>query len=213
MSTNILIVDDSEFDRQLLMSAFKKKTQFNVLQASNGNECLEIVKSTKVDLVLLDIMMSGIQGNQILQEIRKKFNPIELPVIMVTAKQDATDVIDCLRKGANDYITKPVNYEVTISRMNTHLKLSELSREMAKVKELAVLDALITTYQHEINNPLAIAIACLGSTRFSQDKVLEKLKTSLWRLADVVKKINDLSLKKDIEFENYTNSTKTLKIG
>lgn len=213
MSVNILIVDDSEFDRQLLVNAFQKKTNFNIIQASNGKECLKIVNSTKIDLILLDIMMLGMQGNQILQEIRKKFNLIDLPVIMVTAKHDATDVIGCLKLGANDYITKPVNFEVTLTRVNTHLRLSALSKEMIKANERAALDALITTYHHEINNPLAIAIAYLGPTRLSQDKVLEKLKTSLWRLAEVVKKINDLTLKKDIEFVTYTDSTKTLKIS
>ncbi len=208
----ILIVDDSEFDRNLLKNAFSRKGQFKFLEANDGLHSLVVLANNSVDLVLMDIMMPGTFGSQILLKIREKFNPIELPIIMVTSKIDSSDVIECLHNGANDYITKPVNFEVAISRIMTHLKLADLSMEMAKLKEITALDAMITTYNHEINNPLSIAISYLNNSLLKDEKVVEKLRTALWRIADVVKKIREVSDKKETKFGTYSGSTKMIKI-
>ena len=151
----VLIVDDSEFDRQLLGKAFARKDKFQTLEAASGVECLRCLDEQPVDLVLLDILMPGSVGTEVLTEIRKKFNPIELPIIMVTSRADVSDVIGCLKCGANDYITKPVNFEVATSRILTHLTLGDLSRKMTRLQEKSALNAMVTTYNHEINNPLA----------------------------------------------------------
>jgi PleD family two-component response regulator len=208
----ILIVDDSEFDRQLVHNALSKKGRFKVIEANSGNQCLEIVESQKIDLILMDIMMPGTYGTQILEKIREKFNPIELPIIMITAKSDATDIIGSLQNGANDYITKPVNFSIAICRILTHLQLAELSHEMSRLKGLAALDAMISTYNHEINNPLAIAVACLNKPNWTSSSNVEKLKAALWRVGDIVKKIRAVTEKKEIEYEDYTKITKMVKI-
>ncbi len=128
----------------------------------------------------------------------------------MTSKADTVDVINSLRSGANDYITKPVNFEIALSRINTHLKLSEVSKEMAKLQELAALDAMIATYNHEINNPLAIAIGYLEQQDLNS--VREKLSSSMWRIADIVKKIKTVSEKKEIEYQSYAGTTKTFSL-
>lgn len=208
----ILIVDDSEFDRQLLSKALTAKGGFKIMEARSGDQCLEILSTQKIDLILMDIMMPGTFGTEVLIKIREKNNPIELPIIMVTSKADASDVIGCLQSGANDYITKPVTFSVAVSRISTHLRLAEVSREMARLQEMAALDAMITTYNHEINNPLAIAIACLNAPSLKDEVVIERLKSSLWRVADIVKKIRSVTEKKEAEYELYTNSSKMVKV-
>jgi DNA-binding response OmpR family regulator len=211
-SRTVLIVDDSEFDRSLLVRVLEKNGNFNTLQTNSGEECLEILRTQKVHLILLDIMMPGSSGTQTLESIRKNFNPIELPVIMITAKSDALDVIDALRRGANDYITKPVNFEVALSRISTHLKLAEVSEEMAKLKEMSTLDAIITTYNHEINNPLAIAVSCLSFADLNSPECKDKLSKSLWRIADIVKRIKAVSEQKNVEYQSYVGNNRMLKI-
>lgn len=203
---NILIVDDSEFDRNLISSALKRKGNINPIEACDGEECLEKLKSEKIDLVLMDIMMPGKWGSQVLIKIREQFNAIELPIIMVTSKTDSSDIISCLQHGANDYITKPINIDVAMSRIATHLRLSEVSHEMSKLKEMAALDAMIITYNHEINNPLAIAI---GRMHYHNDEILS---SALWRVADVVKKIKEVTSKKEVEYCDYIGSSKMVKI-
>jgi len=157
-------------------------------------------------------MMPGTFGTEVLMKIREKHNPIELPIIMVTSKADASDVIRCLQSGANDYITKPVTFDVAVTRISTHLRLAEVSREMSRLQEMAALDAMITTYNHEINNPLAIAIGCLNAPLLKDEVAVEKLKSSLWRVADIVKKIRSVTEKKEAEYEQYASSGRTIKV-
>lgn len=209
---NILIVDDSDFDRTLLVKALARKGDFSSFEANCGDKCLEMIDSQKIDLILLDIMMPGTPGTQILQKIRQKFNAITLPVIMVTSKADTSDVVECLQNGANDYITKPVNFDVAISRITTHLRLLELSFEMAKLKEFAALDSMIATYNHEINNPLSIAIGFSTSSRIKEEESVKKVQDALYRIADIMQKIKSITDKKQIEYDNYAQNSKMIKL-
>lgn len=207
----ILIVDDSDFDRTLLASALEKKTNVEIVQAKDGQECLNCLLTENIDLVLLDILMPQLNGEEVLKKIRDKFNHIELPVIMVTSKSETSDIIRFLQHGANDYITKPVTFDVAISRITTQLGISDLSREMAKLKELMALNAMISTYNHEINNPLTIAIHCAEYRDLSDEGVRQKLIESLWRISDTVKKIR-LITENEIKFEDYATNFKMLSI-
>jgi PleD family two-component response regulator len=208
----ILLVDDSVFDRDLMKAALNRTGEYQFVEASNGEECLAAIERGAVDLVLMDILMPGMPGTDVLRKVRERFNAVELPVIMVTSRSDTADVVAGLQAGANDYIAKPVSYEVARSRIETHLKLGELSREMARLTELAALDAMITTYNHEINNPLAIAITCLERLEDGEKSVLDQLKAALWRVADVVKKIRDVTQKREAEYRDYAGARKMVKI-
>lgn len=209
----ILIVDDSEFDRGLLKNVFTRKTNFQVIEASDGEQCLEIIERGIVDLILMDIMMPGMFGTQILLKIREKFNLVEMPIIMVTSKSDAADIVGCLQNGANDYITKPVNFDMALARISTHLRLADLSKEMSVLDQVNALNAMIATYNHEINSPLTVAIHSLEKIEAKNQEAAEKLRKSLWRISEIVQKIREVSQQKKIEFANYSGSTKMVKIG
>lgn len=212
---NILIVDDSDFDRSLLAKALARKGGFNLTEANSGERCLELLsESHQIDLILMDVMMPGKFGTQILQSIREKHNPIELPIIMITAKTDVSDVVTALHLGANDYITKPVNFEIAISRIGTHLRIAEASREMARLQEVAAMHAMISTYNHEINNPLTIALGGLKkfAANRNDDVALKKTEEALWRVADIVKKISELSEKHNVSYTTYAGSSKMMKV-
>ena len=76
----------------------------------DGQSALDIIASRPIDLVLLDVMMPGISGLDVLKEIRKSLSRLELPVIMVTALNESFDAVEALSIGANDYITKPIDF-------------------------------------------------------------------------------------------------------
>jgi len=103
----ILVVDDLPANREL-MSRRLERSGFRVVCAASGPEALEVLKRGPVDLVLLDIMMPGMTGFEVLKTVRLARSPAALPVIMVTAKTDSEDVVEALSLGANDYVTKPV---------------------------------------------------------------------------------------------------------
>ncbi len=211
-NNEILIVDDSEFDRNLLSSLLLKKG-FKARTCNDGTTCLEQVKSSKPSLILLDVMMPDIQGNEVLKRLRTKYNSVELPIIMITAKSEASDIVDCLKTGANDYITKPINFDIAHMRILTHLKISEFSKQMGLLKEMEAISAMIATYNHEINNPLSIAIGSIKSIQENPTEVtFKRLNDALWRIADIVKKIDGVTKNNSIQYENYSEKTKLIKI-
>lgn len=84
----ILVIDDSEVDREL-STLMLEENGFAVVALNQANQCMEAIANEKPNLVLLDIMMPGVDGNQALQQIRQKYSQVELPVIMATSKSDA----------------------------------------------------------------------------------------------------------------------------
>ena len=105
---NVLVVDDNHDVRDLVV-LFLSADGFHVFSASDGEEALAILKSNPIDLVLLDVMMPGKSGIQVLSEIRTHSNKSvrEIPVMMITAKSSTEDIDEALAAGANSYVIKP----------------------------------------------------------------------------------------------------------
>lgn len=188
----IIVVDDSDFDRGLLVKALSKKTEATVLDANSGEQCLGLIDGNPPDLILLDIMMPGLGGLETLSKIRERFTRIQVPVLMVTSKVDASDVVECLKAGANDYITKPVCFDVAISRIQLHLDLVRVAKEVSALREAAAADAVISTFHFEINASLSAAFAILESPDLNNSAVKQSLQSELWKIADVLKSINTI---------------------
>lgn len=205
---NILILDDNEFDRKLVVKLFSKK-EYNVIEASNRTEMIEILKKEKVHLLLLDYILPEDSGIKILSELRQEYNDLELPIILLTSVSDSENMVDAFSLGANDYIIKPLHPQVTLKRVETLLKLSDLSNKLIFYKEIDTLSAVITTYNHDINNPLALALGRLSFLKkeTSDIKNIEKIEVALLRIRDIVKKIAQLKIPKKIEYETYAEST------
>jgi len=208
----IMVVDDSEVDRGTLSSVLKKH-HFNVVLVEGGEKCIEQVGKSKPDVILLDTVMPNVDGNEVLRQLRAKYNAIELPILMVTIKSGSSDIVESLSLGANDYITKPVDFDVAIMRVNTQLKISELSQNLSKLKELEAVNAMIATYNHEINNPLSVALGALRRLEgFGPAEDYEKIERALWRITSIVKAIKDVAKKGQLEFNAYTDKSKIIKI-
>ena len=94
---------------------------FEITEAGGGREALEIIDREPVDLVLLDIMMPDVDGLEVVRTVRRSRSTEELPIIMVSARSFSEDVTQCLELGANDYVTKPVDFEATLRLINREL--------------------------------------------------------------------------------------------
>jgi len=204
----VLIVEDSDIDRTMISQILSNKCGVKVLEARSGDECLEIINRQPIDLILMDIMMPGESGSQILTAIRKKFNAIELPIIMATAKLDTEDVVNCLRDGANDYITKPINFEIAISRVMTHLALSEVSRITSELNQVLALDDMLTTYNQEIISVVSTALSYLNPKSSGDEESTEKLRICLWKISDIVKKLKEVIQQRKSTVEQYSGKIK-----
>lgn len=115
---NILICDD-EKDIVSALKIYLSNPDYRLFEAYNGQQALDVLKETKIDLVLLDIMMPVPDGIEVLATIRKEYS---MPVILLTAKSEDSDKILGLNVGADDYITKPFNPLEVTARVNSQLR-------------------------------------------------------------------------------------------
>lgn len=123
----VLVVDDEPINQQVLVNHLNN-LNYEVVQAFSGTEALDLLKSTqRFDLILLDIMMPRMSGYEVCQKIRETFLPSELPVIMITAKNQLVDLVEGFSSGANDYLSKPFSKDELIARMKTQLNLANIN--------------------------------------------------------------------------------------
>jgi DNA-binding response OmpR family regulator len=128
----VLLVDDEEMNRDGLARRLQRH-DYEVVTARSGREAIELLGGRRFDLVLLDIMMPGMNGLEVLKFLRRVDSLVDLPIIMVTAKGESEDMVEALELGANDYLTKPLDLPVVLARIRTQLALR---RAVAQVKEL-----------------------------------------------------------------------------
>src|SRR6202048_2309042 len=138
--SRLLIVDDNEMNRDMLARRLLRKG-YVVELAENAKELLERVKEDAVDLVLLDIEMPEVSGLDALQELRSRYSAAELPIIMVTAKTQSDDIVKALDLGANDYLTKPIDFPVAVARIGTQLSHKHAQEALKESEERYALAA------------------------------------------------------------------------
>lgn len=142
MGETILAIDDEKRNREFYFGLLKYKG-YNVLKAENGEDALEILKNASVDLVLLDIMMPGISGFDVLKSIRENKKLQSLPVIIITALADKENRLKGLELGADDFITKPFDIDELVVKISSQIKLSFLRNQIfEKRKLLNIVDRL-----------------------------------------------------------------------
>jgi diguanylate cyclase (GGDEF)-like protein/PAS domain S-box-containing protein len=136
----LLVVDDNENNRDMLARRLQRKG-FNVGVAASAKGLRERVKKDAIDLVLLDIEMPGVSGMDALKTLRETHSPIQLPVIMVTARNNSEDIVKALEVGANDYLTKPIDFPVALARINTQLAHKHAEQALRESEERYALAA------------------------------------------------------------------------
>ncbi len=124
----IMIVDDEPINLQVLVNHLSLQN-YAVVQANNGMEALEMIYNNGVSpsLILLDIMMPKMTGYEVCRRLRERYPANELPILLLTAKTQVSNLIEGLGAGANDYLTKPVAKTELLARIKTHLQISNLN--------------------------------------------------------------------------------------
>jgi diguanylate cyclase (GGDEF)-like protein len=130
----LLIVDDISDNRTILARRFERRG-FDVVEANSGSAAIELITKESFDLVLLDVMMPGIDGIETLKRIRSQQSASALPVIMVTAKSESGNIVDALDVGANDYVTKPVDFAVALARVNAQISRKRAEQQVVVANE------------------------------------------------------------------------------
>ncbi|MHC4141006.1 MAG: PP2C family protein-serine/threonine phosphatase [Planctomycetota bacterium] len=129
-SGTLLVVDDNEMNRDMLSRRLARRGH-TVETAEDGRTALDMIEQRPFDVVLLDIMMPGIDGIEVLKIVRKVHSAADLPIIMATAKDESDDIVSALKLGANDYVTKPLDFQVVLARVQTQLSLKRAKEELS----------------------------------------------------------------------------------
>lgn len=138
--SRLLIVDDNEMNRDMLARRLARKG-YVIGLADSARDLLPRVKEDGIDLVLLDIEMPDVSGLDALQSLRESYSPTDLPIIMVTAKNQSDDIVKALELGANDYLTKPIDFPVALARISTQLSHKNAQEALRESEERYALAA------------------------------------------------------------------------
>ncbi|MFZ9690278.1 MAG: response regulator, partial [Phycisphaerales bacterium] len=124
--SSILLVDDEPLNRDMLGRRLGK-TGFVIRTASDGADALARIAEAKPDLVLLDLLMPGMSGLDVLRQLRRTWDPTELPVVVATALHETSFLVEAMDAGANDFVTKPLDFPVVLARVETQLRAKRIA--------------------------------------------------------------------------------------
>ena len=125
----VLVVDDDEDSRQLLTHLLERKG-YNVVLADGGRAAINALNGTEVDVVLLDVMMPVMDGFAVCQELKKDPSTANLPVILLTARDDMETRATGMNLGVQEFLAKPVNKEELFLRVRTQVEASHRARQL-----------------------------------------------------------------------------------
>lgn len=217
----VLVLDDDPLVIDLLVRALRGEGYEveGVNRADDARDRLEngintAEGSKSADMMLLDVDMPDISGFDMLKEVRKSESAIDLPIIMVTGHDATEDVVAALDFGANDYVTKPVDFPVLFARIRTHLALKDVHEQLRSSQRSLIHAAKMESVVHlvggfakEIRQPLAqvrMGMRNLGSSIPAEDGaaqgVLAQMGDSLKEADDVVSQLISSSSAKRLQF-------------
>jgi two-component system phosphate regulon response regulator PhoB len=149
----VLVVEDEDDIRELV-SYHLLKDGYQVAGVASGEEALSIIEAQPPDLVLLDLMLPGVDGMTVCQRLRNNPQTAALPIVMLTAKGEESDVVHGLNLGANDYVTKPFSPKVLLARVRAVLRrvpaADEAPAEEDSEDVIEIHNILIHQGRHEV---------------------------------------------------------------
>ena len=197
----ILVIDDDQYINNMLKERLHME-EYKVYQAFSGTEALLVLQNLTPDLILLDLMLPGLTGEEVLPKIKG------IPVIVLSAKDDMNNKVDLLLNGAVDYVTKPFNIDELIARIKIQLRNKKSDDNIIKFNEISLDINAHTVY---VNNELVkltrTEYSILKILMINANQVVAKL-TILDRIMDDTPDCNEDSLK--IHIHNLRKKLNTL---
>lgn len=204
----ILLVDDEPMNIRVLSLILEK--EYQILAACSGEEALKLLQKQKVHLVIIDMMMPGMSGIELTQQIRQSYSPIELPILIATVREQEHEVELAYQSGANDYITKPFAAEEIQLRVRSLLNLSD-TMERALNNEIAFLQAQIKP--HFIYNALSNIIALCYEDGERAAELLALLSQYLRHIFQMDQTQQLLTLQKELDIIGIYVEIEQLRFG
>ena len=163
----ILVVDDQPVNVKLLEKKLIRE-DMDVWTANDGETCLKLVAEHNPDVILLDVMMPNMDGHEVCARLQEREASRSIPVIFITANSTKEGKLEGLEAGAVDYITKPIDLDETVARVNTQLRFLEVNREnqelqkrLGEARRNAAIGAITQGIAHNVNNMLGVVVGYL----------------------------------------------------
>ncbi len=160
----ILAVDD-EPGNVVLLKNILESSGYKILPAFSGKQALEVAMEEKPDLILLDVMMPEISGFEVCRFLTSDDRTSHIPVIMVTALTDSSDLKKGFESGAFDYVKKPIDITELRARVKAALRFSESQKIIREYEKAETYTATIVTANHEFKQPLTLIKLCTSALR------------------------------------------------
>jgi DNA-binding response OmpR family regulator len=128
----ILVVDDDRDSREIA-ALLLERAGYRARRAETGPECLRILDGERIDLILLDVMMPGMDGFEVCAALQQRGD--RTPVILLTAKDDTDTRLEGMHHGVSEFLTKPINRHELVARVRAQLHILELGRQLERVEE------------------------------------------------------------------------------
>lgn len=161
----ILIVDDTPMNIDVLLEAIGD--DYDIIVATNGESAIDLAKANNPDLILLDVMMPGISGFDVLKILKSQPDTSSIPVILVTALSDISDKVTGFNLGAVDYLTKPFDIQEVKVRIKNHLILSLTQKELAEMNQ--ILDQKVKERTEQLKRTQEVIIDTISSLVENRD--------------------------------------------
>jgi CheY-like chemotaxis protein len=215
-SPTILVVDDQPVNVQLLKRKLEREG-IRVVAAFTGQEALDVVANQKPDLILLDVMMPDMDGIDVCQRLQEKEETRSIPVIFITARSSKESKLEGLAVGAVDYITKPIDLDETLARVQTQLRFVAINREMVdlqrrlqEARRAATIGAVTQGIAHNLNNLLGVVLGYLDliKTHYNKPEFVRKnadhVENAVQRIVNIIKQLTSLVGKSRLPTMKYS---------
>jgi len=203
----ILVVDDQPINVQLLKRKLEREGM-QVDTAYSGQEALDLVQQEKPELILLDVMMPDMDGIEVCQRLQADEATRSIPIIFVTARSSKEGKLEGLGVGAVDYITKPIDLDETLARVQTQLRFAAINREvidlqrrLTEARRAATIGAVTQGIAHNLNNLLGVVIGYLDLIKAYHDKPelvkknVQSVEEAVQRIVTIIRQLSSLVVK------------------
>jgi len=205
----LLVIEDNPDMRQYI--CFNLSRFFNVIEAENGRQGLELAKKEEPDLIISDIMMPEIDGIELCRKIKNNLYTSHIPVILLTAKGEVEDFVEGLEQGADDYISKPFNIEILIAKISGIIdNRKKLRKKFSSFEEVDPSELTTSKLDEQFFSKINEVIELnYGNPDFDVDKFASLVFVSRSQLYKKLKAITDLSA---IDFLNVFRLKKAVEL-
>jgi CheY-like chemotaxis protein len=210
----IMLVDDEITHRKLIKTVLGSK-KYDFIEVSSGIDAIELFKTEKFDMVLMDLNMPGLTGLEAISHIKKLERGLETPIIMITAQSNLQGLIQGIDYGAVEYIVKPFNHDELRAKINAiynfHKQRSELANKQTELERLKLLQQTIVTLSHYINNAFSSVSLFLQTVDHNNPEQVKELikvvENQIGKVLAVIKGMEEMAKNSDIKLVDYPGAT------